>query len=612
LSQELGFLDIKAKIKVRIKGKLIETSVGRILFNQALPEDFPFQNRLIKIKDLEEIVSQLIEKYPREKVAETLDKIKEISFEFSTRSGLTWGMDDLIIPKEKKEIIEEAEKEAKKVEEHYKKGFLSREEKRQKIIQIWSKAKSEIEKIVPKTLSEGGPVFQITDAGARGSWSQPIQMSGMKGLVVNPAGEIIELPVISSYKEGFKVLEYFISTHGARKGAADTALRTSTAGYLTRRLIDISHSSIILEPDCGDKKGILILKSDADEIGQDFSQKILGRFCLEDIFDKRGKKIVKKGEIIDFEKFQKIIKAKIEKIRVRSPLSCRSKRGICQKCYGWDLGKNELVKLGEAVGIVAAQSIGEPGTQLTLRTFHLGGVAGGGDITQGLLRVEEVFEAVEPKGKAEISPVDGKVVDVTPKRIIKIRPKGKKEILEFKVLPTAAIYVKKGQSVKKGDQLFEGSLDLKELFKLVGKEKTQKYILKEIQKIYASQGAEIHDKHLEVMLREMFSRVRIRDPGDSIFLRGQIVEKAEFLEENERLKKEGKKPAKAVQLLLGITKVALTSKSFLSAASFQETSRVLIKAALEGREDELRGLKENVIIGKLIPCGTGLKNVEKE
>jgi len=608
LACESGVVDVKAKIKIKIKGKLIETSVGRIIFNQSLPEDFPFQNQLIKVKDLEKIVGQLVEKYPPEKVIQTLDKIKELGFEYSTRSGLSWGIDDLIVPKEKKEIVERAKKESEKVEQHYKKGLLSFEEKRTKIIEIWTRARGEIEKVVPKTLPQEGPVFQIADAGARGSWSQPVQMTGMKGLVVNPAGQIIELPVISSYKEGFKVLEYFISTHGARKGAADTALRTSTAGYLTRRLIDVSHSSIIFEEDCGDKKGTEVFKSDADEIGQDFLQKILGRIILEDVFDKKSKKvIIKKGEVIDFEKAKKIGENQMEKIRIRSPLSCKSKRGICQKCYGWDLARNELVKLGEAVGVVAAQSIGEPGTQLTLRTFHTGGVAGGGDITQGLLRVEEIFEARYPGGKADVSPVDGKVIEVTPKKIIKIQPKGKKEILEFKANPLSALWVRPGQEVKKGDQLFEGSLDLKELFKIAGKEVTQRYIAKEVQKIYAGQGAEIHDKHIEAIVREMFSRLRIKDPGDSIFSPGEVIERSEFLEENERLKKMGKNLAKGVELLLGITKVALTSSSFLSAASFQETSRVLIKAALEGMEDELKGLKENVILGKLIPCGTNFK-----
>jgi DNA-directed RNA polymerase subunit beta' len=610
---QMGHLDIKAKIKVKMKGKLVETSLGRILFNETLPRDFPFQNQLIKVNDLERIVGEIIEKYPREKIAETLDKIKDLGFEGSTLSGLTWGMDDLIVPKEKQKIVESARKEVEEVESHYKKGLLSREEKDTKVIEIWSKVKGEIEKIVPQTLFQNGPIFQIVDAGARGSWSQPVQMTGMKGLVVNPAGQIIELPVISSYKEGFKVLEYFISTHGSRKGAADTALRTSSAGYLTRRLVDVAHSEIISQEDCGDKKGIEIFRKDADEIGQNFLQKIVGRFASEEIIDPRTKKvIVKSGEIIDWEKGRKISEAKIEKIRIFSPLSCKTKRGVCQKCYGWDLGLNQLAKIGEAVGIIAAQSIGEPGTQLTLRTFHAGGVAGGGDITQGLPRIQELFENREPAGKAEMSPVDGRVIEITPQRIIKIKPEDKRaKIIEYRAPLTSAIWVKEGQEVKKGDQLFEGSLNLKEIFKLSGREAVQRYIVKEIQKIYNSQGAEIHDKHVEIIVREMFSRVRIKDPGDSLFALGQIVERAEFLEENERLKKEKKKTAKAVSLLLGITKVALSTDSFLSAASFQETSRVLIRAALEGKEDKLRGLKENVIIGKLIPVGTGFKTEGK-
>jgi len=440
-------------------------------------------------------------------------------------------------------------------------------------------------------------------------------MSGMKGLVINPAGQIIELPVKSSYKEGFDVLEYFISTHGARKGTADTALRTSTAGYLTRRLIDVAHEVIVTEEDCKDKEGTIIFREDADSIGQDFLFKIVGRHVITNVKPKKGKTIIKAGEIIDFEKGEAIIKAGIEKVRVRSPISCKSFRGVCQKCYGWDLGNNQLIKMGEAVGIVAAQAIGEPGTQLTMRTFHTGGVAGGGDITMGLPRVQEIFERRVPKGRAAISHVDGKVLEITSDRKIKIKPstnpKPRKskagEVLEYKAPANVTIWVKEGQEVQNGQQLFEGSLDLKELFKVAGKEATQRYIVKEIQRIYVSQGAIIHDKHIEIIVRQMFSRLRITDPADSEFSPGQILEKTIFLKEQERLKKEKKKQAKGRQLLLGISQVALTTDSFLSAASFQETSRVLIRAALEGKEDKLQGLKENVIIGKLIPAGTGFR-----
>jgi DNA-directed RNA polymerase subunit beta' len=611
LSYELGNIDLRAKIKLRIlPSQFIETSVGRILFNEILPKDHPFVNETMNSKKLEKLVSKIIGNYSPEIAHSVLDKMKDLGFEFSTRSGLSWGMDDLIVPPEKKKLILEAEKEIEKIEKQYKEGLLSREEKRTKVIEVWTKTKLEIEKLVPKTLPKEGIVFSIADCGARGSWNQPVQMSGMRGLMINPAGQIIELPVKSCFKEGLDILEYFISTHGARKGTADTALKTSTAGYLTRRLVDVAHELIISEKDCKDSEGITIFRKDALDIGQNLLFKIVGRFAAKDI--KKGKKIiVKKGELIDWQKGEAIQEEKIEEIQVYSPLSCKLKRGICQKCYGWDLANNKLVKLGEAVGIVAAQAIGEPGTQLTMRTFHTGGVAGGGDITQGLPRVIEIFEAQVPSGKAVISEVEGKVIEITPERIIKIKIKNQKskkgELINYKIPSNMAIWVKVGEKIKKGQQLCEGNLDLNELFKLAGKKETWRYIINEIQKVYIAPGALIHDKHLEVIVRQMFSRVRIKEEGESLFSSGEIVEKAKFLEENERLKKEGKKLASASQLLLGITKVALTTDSFLSAASFQETSRVLIKAAIEGKEDKLKGLKENVIIGKLIPAGTGFR-----
>jgi len=622
LAFDKGTIDLRAKIKLRINQKeLMETSLGRILFNEALPEDFPFQNEHLNSKKIQNLVGDIIKKYKREEVVNTLDKIKNLGFEYSTISGISWGMDDLIIPEEKPQILTRAEKEVEQIESHFQKGLLSESERVSRIIEVWQRAKTEIEKLVPQTLSADNPVFQIIDSGSRGSWTQPVQMSGMKGLVINPAGKIIELPVKSSYKEGFDVLEYFISTHGARKGTADTALRTSTAGYLTRRLIDVAHEVIVTEEDCKDATGITIFKKDALDIGQNFVFKIAGRYVLENIKVKGGKTLVKKGEIIDWDKAAQIAQVEIEKVQVRSPMSCRAPRGVCRKCYGWDLGRNELVKLGEAVGIVAAQAIGEPGTQLTMRTFHAGGVAGGGDITQGLPRVEEIFERRTPRGKATISPVDGKILEITPEGKIRIQPednpgatkskKSKKatgpETLEFKAPPETGILIKTAEKIKKGQQLFEGSLDLKELFRLVGREEVQRYIGSEIQKIYVSQGAIIHDKHIEVIVRQMFSRLRIKDPGESKFTPGQVVERAVFLEENAKLKKEKKKPARGSRILLGISKIALTTDSFLSAASFQQTSRVLIKATVQGKEDNLKGLKENVIIGKLIPAGTGFK-----
>ncbi len=610
LAVEFGDLDLRAKIKIRNPKsphfEFLETSAGRIIFNEALPKDFPFQNQQIRIKDLERIVAEIIERYPREIVEETLDKIKNLGFEYSTLAGITFGMTDLIVPKEKPEILKRAEKEAEEIEEHFKKGFLSREERQVKIIEIWSQAKSELEKLVPKTLSEQNPIFQMVDAGARGSWAQPIQMCGMKGLVINPMGEIIELPVKSSYKEGFTALEYFISTHGARKGTADTALRTSSAGYLTRRLIDVAHELIIVNEDCGDKKGIEVFKEEADEIGQDFLFKIVGRITLENVFNSKRKTILKAGEMINWEKGKEILKAGIKRLRVRSPLTCRNSYGICQKCYGWDLGNNQPIKLGEAVGIVAAQAIGEPGTQLTMRTFHTGGVFGAGDITTGLPRVQEIFEIRSPANEAPVSQTDGKVLEITPQKKVRIKSNDGK-IFEYQLPAQRSALVKVGEKVKKGQLLSEGSLDLRKLKELVPIEDLRRYMIKELQRIYCGQGALIHDKHFEVILRQMFSRVQIKDPGESDFAPGEIVEKGKWIEENQRLRKEGKKPAKAIQLLLGISKVALTTDSFLSAASFQETSRVLIKASLEGKEDKLRGLKENVIIGRLIPAGTGFR-----
>jgi len=624
IAHEHGEIDLRAKIKVRSsklpKDKpagqaegLLETSLGRLLFNETLPQNYIFINDLINSKKLEKIVGEIIEISDQETVERTLDRIKTLGFESATVSGVTWGMDDLVVPQEKGKIIEAAEKEIELIENHFKKGLLSKEEKSGKVIEVWTKTKSELEKLVPQSLPQNGPIFSMVDSGARGSWNQPVQMAGMKGLVINPAGQIIELPVKSSFKEGFDVLEYFISTHGARKGTADTALRTSTAGYLTRRLVDVAHDIIIYEEDCKDKEGFIVYKKDSDELGQDFCYKIVGRTTLEEI--KIGKKIiVKKGELINWKKAREITESEIKEVKIRSAITCKSIRGVCQKCYGWDLGSNELVNKGEAVGIVAAQAIGEPGTQLTMRTFHTGGVAGGGDITMGLPRVQEIFEARVPRGKAEISKVDGKILEITPQKVVRIKVKNEKskvksnnDVVEYKLPAKTAIFVNPGDEIKKGKQLCEGNLDLRELFKNTDKEQVQRYILKEIQKIYVSQGAIIHDKHIEVIIRQMFSRVRVKDPGDSHFSTGEIIERSKLLEANAKLNKDKKKLVKGVVILLGISRVALTTDSFLSAASFQETSRVLIRAAMEGKEDKLRGLKENVIIGKLVPAGTGFK-----
>lgn len=619
---EYGFLGLNEKIKVRnpksSSNEIIETCVGRLILNSTLPQSYPYVNKHIDNKGLKSLVRDIIEKYPGQESIDVLDRIKTMGFEYCTLSGVSWGMDDLIVPKEKEKMIYDAEREVEKIDSHYEKGLLSQDEKTSQKILLWQEVKTKLEALLKTTLPEDGPVMSIISAGARATWSQPVQMAGMKGLVNNPSGDIIELPVKSSFAEGFNVLEYFISTHGARKGTADTALRTSSAGYLTRRLIDVAHDMITFDEDCGDKKGLEVFKKDADEIEQDFSFKLVGRLCLENV-EKNKEVIVKKGEVITWQKTSQIVKEEIERVVIRSPLTCKSVRGVCQKCYGWDLSRNNLIKLGEAVGVVAAQAIGEPGTQLTLRTHHLGGVAGAGDITQGLPRIEEIFESRTPKGEAVMSLTEGKVISIDEeKRIVTIQPskeasdkkgkKGKKDLpIEYKIPGKIAMLVAVGDQVKENQPLCQGNLDLKKLYKSAGLEETQRYILKEVQRIYASQGVDIHDKHIEVIIQKMFSRIKVKESGQGDWVTGEIIELSMFKEEVERLKKLKKDPPIGVQILLGISEVALASESFLSAASFQQTSRVLIKAALEGKEDKLRGLKENVIIGKLIPVGTGFR-----
>ena len=621
MAYEYGLLGLNNTIKVPnpkhseiVEGKkeLLETTVGRLILNSSLPQDYPYINKLIDNKGLKGLVREIIEKYPSEEAVVILDNIKSLGFEHCTLSGISWGMDDLIVPKEKGRLINEAEEQVRQIDSHFEKGLLSSEEKTSQKILVWQTVKTKIENLLRDTLPADGSVMSIINAGARGTWAQPVQMAGMKGLVNNPSGEIIELPVKSSFTEGFNVLEYFISTHGARKGTADTALRTSSAGYLTRRLVDVAHDVIITQEDCGDKTGLVVYKKDAEAIEQDFKFKIVGRNALETV-EHNKTVFVKKGELIDWKTADAIAKEEgIERVVVASPLTCKLNQGVCQKCYGWDLGRNNQVKLGEAVGIVAAQAIGEPGTQLTLRTHHLGGIVGAGDITQGLPRIEEIFECRAPKGEAVMSLTEGKVIDIDEeKKIITIQPstdgKTKKEKMEYKIPDRIAILVQKGQEIKENQPLCDGSLDLKKLYKSAGVEATQRYILQEVQK-----GVDIHDKHVEIIIKKMFSRVRIKDEGDSDWIKGEVVESIVFNEEVERLKKAKKSQPTGVHILLGMSEVSLNSDSFLSAASFQQTSRVLIKAALEGKEDRLRGLKENVIIGKLIPVGTGFIPKAKE
>ena len=606
LAYEFQIIEVNSLIKI---GNL-ETTCGRILFNQTLPEGFDFINDSMDKKSLGRLVSNLINRFGQEVTSNILDKIKQLGFTYATKSGITWGMDDLTIPKEKEALVKKADEDVKLIENQYHEGLLTLAERRARIIGVWEKVKSEIAKIVPQSLNALNSVYIIIASGSRGSWSQPTQMMGMKGLVVNPNNEIIELPIKSSYKEGFSVLEYFISTHGARKGSTDTALKTASAGYLTRRLVDVSQDLIIKDNNCRTKEGIEINRASGLKYGHNFGNRLFSRVPLEDV--KEGNKILAKAlEVIDRPRAEIIDKSKVESVKVRSPITCKALYGICSICYGYDLGKNKLIEAGEAVGIIAAQSIGEPGTQLTMRTFHTGGIAGV-DITHGLPRIEEVFECREPKGKAIICGADGVVIGIEDKdlsKIIRIRvteekSKKKEKIIEYSIPRFTTVYIKIGDVINKGDQICEGPIDPRDIFSLRGREEAERYIIDEIQKIYVAEGAAINDKHIEVIVRQMFSRVKVKEIGETNFILGEVMEKSKFLETNREMKRLGKTPARAQQLLLGITKVALSTESFLSAASFQETARALVRVASEGKTDPLRGLKENVIIGRLVPSGT--------
>jgi len=625
-----GKVHIQAPIKVVLEDNIIETCVGRILLYEILPETFGFVNEQLDKTKIKKIVALSLEQFGREKTVEFIDKLKELGFEQSTLSGISWSISDLQVPLAKDRLIKEAEVKIEEVEQQYQKGFLTETERKNQVIQIWNECRDKIAEEVEANIDREGSVFSIVDSKARGSMAVLVQLTGMRGLMVNPAGEIIELPVRDSFKEGLNVLEYFISTHGARKGMTDTALRTATAGYLTRRLVDVSQDVVIREKDCGDSEGAYYFRSDSDYTGNSFAGRLEGRFTLENIVDPKTKKpIVSSGELITKETAQKIEdNLSIEKVKLRSVVNCKtSVGGVCQKCYGYDLGKNELIDLGQAVGIVAAQAIGEPGTQLTMRTFHTGGVVKE-DIVQGLPRVEEIFEARIPKGKAEIAEVSGKIISLKSeqKQISVLLETSAQEakkaglisgsskeadkdkvVITYKLPSGSASQVEVGDLISKGQVLSTGSLDLHTLHKTMGKEAIRRYVIREIQNIYATQGESIDDRHIEVIIRQMLSRVKIKEEGDTSLLSGEIVGKLRFQEENKETVARGGKAAKGEELILGITRVSLTTESFLAAASFQQTPQVLIEAALTGREDRLHGLKENVIIGKLIPAGTGYR-----
>lgn len=609
LAYQMGYVAVNAKIKVDING-IMETSVGRIMLNDILPQELRFVNEELTQKEIKQLVAKMLRMRGQEETAAFIDRIKALGFKMASRSGISWGMDDLKMPPEKAAAMLKAEEEVLTINKQYGMGLLTEEERKNRVIEIWNRTKNTIADAVKASMDKEGSVYTMVHSKARGSESVVVQMMGMKGLVAGPTGETIELPVKSSFKEGFNVLEYFISTHGSRKGMADTALRTATAGYLTRRLVDVSQDIIVREENCGDTEGTFLYRQDSERIGQSFAVRVEGRVVIDDVLDPKTKAVlVKAGTLATKEEGIAVEKAQVERVKIRSVVACKSKRGICKTCYGIDLGRSELVAIGQAVGVVAAQAIGEPGTQLTMRTFHAGGVAGT-DITQGLPRVEEIFECRPPKGEAIIAEVDGKLVEIVTenKKTVTLKIETLEgEIKEYGVPIESTLVVSKGQLIAKGTRFNEGHIDLKKLFETMGQEALQRYIIGEIQEIYAAQGEGINDKHVEVIIRQMLSRFKVLEAGDTDLLPGDIVERDQFNESNEEALKNKGQQATGEALVMGITKVALSTESFLSAASFQETARVLINAAVTGKDDRLRGLKENVIIGRLIPAGTGYR-----
>ncbi len=623
--------------------KLLVTTVGRLVFNRIFPDDFPYINdavedtvdesaltgavldskrdrsieemvkelplgRPVKKGFLVQLISMCHQKYGNAETAMILDNLKTIGFRYATQSGTTVGVEDVVIPDEKVKIIEEAERRVEEIEQQHRRGLITNDERYQLVIDRWTEAKEKVQDAMLRSLHELNPVYMMATSGARGNVSQLSQLAGMRGLVADPSGRTIDFPIKANFREGLTVLEYFSSTHGTRKGLADTALRTADSGYLTRRLVDVAQDVIVREDDCGTDQGITLSAiCQGDDVVETLRERIIGRVACEDIVHPdTGEVIVGAGEEILEEHAKQIDLAGITEVTVRSALTCKTRYGVCVNCYGRNLATGNLVEVGEAVGIIAAQSIGEPGTQLTMRTFHTGGVAGD-DITHGLPRVEELFEARKPKGQAVISDIDGRVSIVESKGTRKVFVKADDgEEKSYTVPYGARLEVREGQLITAGDQITEGSLNPHDILRVKGVRAVQSYLVKEVQDVYRSQGVEINDKHIEVVIRQMLRKVKVDDPGDTQLLPGGLVDVFEFEEENASVLGEGKQPAIAKPAILGITKASLATDSFLSAASFQETTRVLTDASIKGRTDPLIGLKENVIIGKLIPAGTGM------
>ncbi|GAB2465282.1 DNA-directed RNA polymerase subunit beta' [Conyzicola lurida] len=623
-------LDLNAKVRIRLENlhfaegeapegfeqgdKVLQhTTLGRAIFNETLPADYPYMEAVADKGQISAIVNDLAERYPKVEVAAALDRIKDAGFHWATRSGVTVALSDILTPPNKRDIIQGYEKQATKVQDQFEKGLTTEAERRQELIEIWNKATAEVAKAMEDNLPDDNNINRMVSSGARGNWMQVRQIAGMRGLVSNPKGEIIPRPIVNSYREGLSVAEYFISTHGARKGLADTALRTADSGYLTRRLVDVSQDVIIREDDCGTSKGLDMPIAAQDATGawildSNVENSVYARSLATAAVNDKGEVIAEAGADVGDVLLDTLLAAGVHNIKVRSVLTCESAVGVCAVCYGRSLATGLLVDIGEAVGIIAAQSIGEPGTQLTMRTFHTGGIASADDITQGLPRVTELFEARTPKGASPIAEAAGRITieDTDRSRKLILTPDNGDEPVAYPVLRRATLLVEDGQHVELGQQLHIGNLDPKEVLRVKGVRAVQLHLVDGVQGVYRSQGVPIHDKHIEVIVRQMLRKVTVVDHGDTGLLPGELVDRLKYNELNRAVLTEGKATASARQEVLGITKASLATESWLSAASFQETTRVLTQAAMEGKSDPLMGLKENVIIGKLIPAGTGL------
>ena len=617
------FVRIEKEIDGEIKTKKIETSVGKIIFNQGIPQDLgfidrkedPFQYEInfpVMKKSMGTIIERVIRLHGLTESAEVIDYIKALGFKYSTLAGITFSMSDVKVPEAKKGLLEKADEEVAKIRKQYARGLITNEERYNAVIEVWEKTTNEVSKAMEENFGDLNPIYMMVKSGARGNMNQLRQIAGMRGLMASTTGKAVEIPIKSSFADGLDALEYFISAHGARKGLSDTALRTADSGYLTRRLVDVSQDIIVREHDCGTNEGIMVYTiKDGNQVIEKMEERLVGRYVVNDVINPKTKElIVDTDTMITEDIAEKIVEAGIEKLEVRSALGCHSKHGVCQKCYGMGLARRDLVSIGESVGIIAAQSIGEPGTQLTMRTIHSGGVAGVADITQGLPRVEELFEARKPKGLAIITEIAGKVKIKDTKKKKEVIVTSKDEAKTYTIPFGSKMKVKDGDIVEVGEPLIEGSINPAEILAIKGPEGVYEYLITEVQKVYRNQGVDINDKHIEVIGRQMLKKVRVEDSGDTDMFAGSLVDMYEFADKNEEAIKEGRRPAKGKRALLGITKASLATDSFLSAASFQETTRVLTEAAIKGKTDDLVGLKENVIIGKLIPAGTGMKKYQ--